>query len=160
MATIVDTFRHTLRLSDLSELGTCGVPNVNDQIIGCYAAAAGSPVVCTPTQARLTGSLAGMALDATYVTNASNAMGTATPVATRFMAFGRGGLIALIGNATLSTGFIQMPEDGPRPGAIYCVGNASLIVDGSEYGFTLTELGYVGTCPAASTVPGALDGCL
>jgi hypothetical protein len=67
-------------------------------------------------------------------------------------------MLTLFGTSAVS-GFLQMPENSATPGAIYCVGTVTLIVDGEEYGFVLDDLGFVGVCPGTG-VSGSATGCL
>lgn len=154
----VDTFRYAAAISDFSELGRCPAQAGTDEISGCFGAAEGSPIVCNSSEARLVGTVGGVDIDESYLLNTHNIQGSSP--ATRLMSFGQGGLIALIGTTSASSGFIQMPSDGPSPGAIYCIGEATLLQDGSAYGFVLGELGFVGVCPGTSEVSGEATSCL
>ena len=78
----------------------------------------------------------------------------------RFLAFGDRGVIALYGTPEDSSGFIQFPFDGVNAGVIYCVGSATITPDGTDYTFTLSELGLLGSCPTAQAVSGQASGCL
>jgi hypothetical protein len=154
----VDTFRSAVDIEGLSELGECPSQAGNDQVTGCFGTASGGTLGCSAEETRLIGALGGVDLDESFSNDAHSSLNTGTTNSTRFLVFGQSGLIVFRGNTAIS-GFLKMPEDSPTPGAIYCIGSATLLVDGSDYEFTLDGLGFVGVCPGTG-VSGSLTGCM
>jgi len=154
----VDTFRSTVDIDGLSELGQCPSVPGTDQLTGCFGTATGGTIGCSPEETRIIGTLGGVDLDESFVNDTHSSLNTGTTNSTRFLVFGQSGLIVFRGNTTI-TGILKMPESSPTPGAIYCISSATLLVDGSDYEFTLNGLGSVGTCPGTG-VSGSLTGCL
>ncbi len=154
----VDTFRSAVDIDGLSELGQCPSQPGSDQLTGCFGTATGGTLGCAPEETRIIGSLGGVDLDESFLNDTHSSLNTGTSNGVRFLVFGQSGLIVFRGNTTI-TGFLKMPENSPTPGAIYCIGSATLLIDGSDYEFTLSSLGLVGTCPGTG-VSGSLTGCL
>jgi hypothetical protein len=157
--TYVSTFRHTTTFSGWTRLGSCPANPGTGTLSGCFDQATSGPVLCASGQAHLVGTVDGTSMDASYVTNTTTATGSID--AETLMSFGTGGLIALRTTSGSGSGFIMLPEDGPNPGSIVCVGSATLTRTPTDrYTFTLDALGVVGTCPGPTQVTGQLDGCL
>jgi hypothetical protein len=158
----VDTFRHAATLSDWTELGTCPANPGAGSLTGCYdTTSAGAAVACADDQARLVGSIGNTAIDMSY--NANTVIKEGSNDATTFFAFGNGGLLVLSTVSNVGSGYLRMPDDGPSPGLIVCIGTATVTPNAlfnDRYTFTLGSLGVVGTCPGATGVVGTLDGCL
>ena len=160
LLTRVDTFRHTVALSDWTTLGSCPTSG-NGTITGCFdQTSAGAAVDCVSDQARLVGDIEGDDLDLSVGTNAYVNAGSAP--ATTLLTFGTGGLLALFPTAGVGSGFLILPQEAAQPGLVVCVGSATITVGSSpdRFTFTLDELGVVGTCPGPSSVTGQIDGCL
>jgi hypothetical protein len=157
----ISTFRHTGSLSNWTELGTCPNNPGTGSLAGCHdETSVGAAVVCGSDQFRLVGDIGNTAIDASYVVNTVNKEGSSD--ANYFFAFGNGGLMMLHTVSNVGSGYMMLPDDGPSPGLILCIGSATVTpgVLSNHYTFTLGSLGVVGTCPGATGAPGTLEGCL
>ncbi len=157
----VDTFRYAGALSDWTELGTCPANPGTGSLSGCFEQTSlGAVVACADDQFRLVGTIGNTAIDASYNANTVNKEGSID--ANTFLAFGNGGLLMLSTVSNVGSGYLMLPDDGPSPGLVVCIGTATLTPGAlsDRYTFTLGSLGVVGTCPGATGVGGTLDGCL
>jgi hypothetical protein len=157
----ISTFRHTGTLSNWTELGTCPNNPGTGSLAGCNGeTSVGAPVACPSDKFRLVGSIGNTAIDATYDANTVNKEGASD--ANYFFAFGNGGLLMLHTLSNVGSGYLLLPDDGPSPGLVVCVGSATVTPGqlSNRYTFTLGSIGVVGTCPTPAGVDGQLEGCL
>ena len=163
-ATRVSTFRHTATLSDWTQLGACPSAGAGT-LSGCFEQTSnGAVVACSSGQVRLVGSVGNTDIDASYLAGTTNSSGanSAPNPATVFLMFGDGGMLMMRTVANDGSGYLRLPDDGPLPGHIVCIGAGSIVASqlSHRYTFTLSSLGAVGACPGASSVGGQIDGCL
>lgn len=138
-------------LDAITKLPACGDTPVAGTLTLCNS---GDPAVCPQGQKFFTGTLDGSSIN---WTQAISQAGYDDALVYVYLT-SRGFLSAHTQNGAVLNAVFMVPEGYPGAGTVYCAGSGSY-QQNSGFEITLENLSLLGTCPAAMSAGGPVNGC-